>query len=382
MRSTAIERRRVLAGAAAFGVAPWLPRAAFAASANPLYLSARVDLGARTGGGRYFFSGINETGIRAFDIPLPARGHGAAMHPRAPLAVVFARRPGRFALAIDVKRGRIVARLTPPDDRHFYGHGVFSPDGRLLYACENDYERRRGVIGTYAVERDFARVGEWQTHGIGPHDIALMPDGATLAVANGGIATHPDLPRVKLNIPTMAPSLAFLDRRDGRLIAQHRLPKEFHKASIRHLSVAKDGRVAAAMQYQGPKGDLVPLLAVSERAGPLRMLDKPAKAIRALRQYCGSVAFDASGAVIAVSSPRGDVLTFWEAASGRHLLTTAIDDGCGVAAAGGVGQFLASSGRGLLFRIDVPDRKVTPVGAARPGLIGWDNHLIRTARAG
>jgi hypothetical protein len=378
MRSTAIERRRVLATAAAFGVAPWLPRAAIAAAANPLYLSARVDLAARAeGSGKYFFSGIDPAGARTFDIPLPGRGHGAAMHPRAPLAVVFARRPGRFALAIDIKRGRVAARIAPPDDRHFYGHGVFSGDGRLLYACENDYERRRGVIGIYAVERGFARVGEWQTHGIGPHDIALMPGCATLAVANGGIATHPDLPRLKLNIPTMAPSLAFLDRRDGRLIAQHRLPKEFHKASIRHLSVAGDGRVVAAMQYEGPKGDLVPLLAVSERAGPLRMLDKPATAIRALRQYCGSVAFDTSGAVIAASSPRGDVLTFWEAASGRHLFTATIADGCGVAAAGGPGRFVASSGRGLLFRIDVADRTVTPVGAARPGRIGWDNHMVR-----
>jgi hypothetical protein len=367
-----IDRRRVLAAAAAFGLAPWLPRSTGAAALRPLYLSARAD---RNGG--YFFSGFDAAGAWAFDIPLPGRGHGAAAHPRAPLAVVFARRPGRFALAVDVRRGQVVARIAPPDDRHFYGHGVFSPDGHLLYVCENDYENRRGVVGLYARERGFARVGEWPTHGIGPHDIALMPDGATLAVANGGIATHPDLPRLKLNIPTMAPSLVFLDRRDGALIAQRRLPREFHQASIRHLSVAEDGRVAAAMQYQGPKGDLVPLLAVSERGGPLRMFKTPARAIRALRQYCGSVAFDGSGAVIAASSPRGDVLTFWEAASGRHLFTAATDDGCGVAAAGGAGQFLASSGRGLLFHIDVSNRQVVPVGAARPGRFAWDNHMVR-----
>lgn len=369
-----LDRRSVLAAAAAFGLAPWLPRSVGAATSHPLYLSARADPN-----GGYFFSGFDAAGARAFDIPLPGRGHGAAVH--APLAVVFARRPGRFALAVDVRRGQVVARIAPPDDRHFYGHGVFSPDGRLLYVCENDYEKRRGVIGLYERARGFVRVGEWPTHGIGPHDVALMSDGATLAVANGGIATHPDLPRLKLNIPTMAPSLVFLDRRDGALIAQRRLPQEFHQASIRHLSVAGDGRVAAAMQYQGPKGDLVPLLAVSDRAGPLRMFDKPAKAIRALRQYCGSVAFDTSGAVIAASSPRGDVLTFWEAESGCHLFTAAIDDGCGVAAAGGAGQFLASSGRGLLFHIDVPNRLVAPIGAVRPGRFAWDNHMV-AVRAG
>ena len=38
-----------------------------------------------------------------------------------------------------------------------------------------------------------------------------MSDGRTIAVANGGIATHPDFDRVKLNLATMEPSLVRLD---------------------------------------------------------------------------------------------------------------------------------------------------------------------------
>ena len=37
------------------------------------------------------------------------------------------------------------------EGRHFFGHGVFSPDGKLLYATENDFEAARGVIGVYDV---------------------------------------------------------------------------------------------------------------------------------------------------------------------------------------------------------------------------------------
>ncbi|HUV32367.1 MAG TPA: DUF1513 domain-containing protein [Devosiaceae bacterium] len=367
----AIERRRLLALTAAFGLAPCLPVAA--SQPGGLYLSARAD---RRRPGAFAFSGLDAAGSRLFDIPLPGRGHSVAVHPRAPLAVVFARRPGRFAVVVDWRRGQIAARIAPPDDRHFYGHGVFSGDGRLLYACENDFENRRGVIGIYATGRRFARVGEFPSFGIGPHDIHLLPDGVTLAVANGGIATHPDLRRVKLNIPTMAPSLVLLDRRDGGFEKKLQLAPSLHKASIRHLAQARAGRLVAAMQYEGPAGDLVPLIAVSEHGGPLRVFDKPAAAIRALRQYCGSVAFDRAGAMIAASSPRGGVLTFWEADTGAHLFTTEIADVCGVAAAGGAGRFLASSGRGDLFHVDVRGKRVARIGPPSAGGTAWDNHLV------
>jgi len=31
--------------------------------------------------------------------------------------------------------------------RHFFGHGVFSADGKLLYTTDNDYQNARGMIG-------------------------------------------------------------------------------------------------------------------------------------------------------------------------------------------------------------------------------------------
>ena len=40
----------------------------------------------------------------------------------------------------------------------------------------------------------------------------LMPDGETFVVANGGIETHPDYGRAELNLETMDPSVAFVDR--------------------------------------------------------------------------------------------------------------------------------------------------------------------------
>ena len=370
----AIERRgvlRLLAGGLAGTLLPAPFRAEAAAPCEPLYLSARADAV-----GNYRASGFTAEGARVFDLPLPARGHSFAVRPGEREAVHFARRPGRFALVLNLARGVIAQRVASPDGRHFYGHGVFSHDGRLLYATENDFEGERGVIGVYDAARGYTRVGELPSHGIGPHEIALLSGGETLVVANGGIATHPDLPRVKLNLPSMAPSLCFVDRQSGALRRELTLDPALHRLSIRHLAVGPDDTVAVAMQYEGPARDRVPLVALQSGESRLRLLEGPRAVLRAMKNYCGSVCFDRSGRTIAVSAPRGNLMTFWDVGTGRYLSSASVADGCGVAPGPRPGRFLASSGRGGIVVIDARS------GAARSLALGgleaarWDNHLV------
>ena len=130
-----IERRNallLLAGGTAGSLLP-LFRAEATAPAAPLYL------GARAAGGGYRVTGFSADGAPLFDLPLPGRGHSFAVHPGGRCAVHFARRPGRFALVLDLARGAVVREMEAPADRHFYGHGVFSRDRPLLYATENDW---------------------------------------------------------------------------------------------------------------------------------------------------------------------------------------------------------------------------------------------------
>ena len=377
-----IDRRSSLRFFAGGLVGPLLPPSLRAAPAGRIFLSAR-------GGdaGTYWVSGFSAAGAQAFDLPLPARGHSFAVHPDERTAVHFARRPGRFACVIDLARGAIIGGFAAPNDRHFFGHGVFSHDGRLLYASENDFERERGVIGIYDVNDDYRRVGEFASYGIGPHDIRLLSDEKTLVVANGGIQTRPDLPRIKLNLPTMTPSLCYVDRLDGKLLQEIRLGRVLHQLSIRHLAVGNDDTVAIAMQYEGPVGDLVPLVALHrwERAQPARCrdgnlcpLEGPSHILRAMKQYCGGVCFDSSGRVIAVSAPRGHLVTFWDADAGSYLSSARVVDGSGVAPAGRSGEFLASSGRGGVLAIDAWSSTVRPLETAFLKAGRWDNHLVGT----
>ncbi len=368
----ATDRRGFLALAGAGLLVPWLSaaRPAAARPAAALYLSARQDAA-----GEYRLGGFDLAGAMRLDLPLPGRGHALAVHPGRPHGVIFARRPGRFALVIDLARGALVATIETPPGRHFYGHGVFSPAGDLLYATENDFAGERGVVGVYAAAAHYQRLGELPSHGVGPHDIHLLGDGETLVVANGGILTHPELPRAALNLPTMDPSLVYLRRRDGHLLGQVRPEPQLRQLSIRHLAVGPDDSVAVAMQYQGPQGDDVPLVALHRGRGPLRFCRAPHGGWRRLRQYCGSVVFDTTGTLLAVSSPRGNRVLSWEAGSGRFQSGFELPDGCGLVPTPQAGRFLVSSGTGSVVLWDARSGAVQPLAALFAAARRWDNHL-------
>ncbi|MEO1198488.1 MAG: DUF1513 domain-containing protein [Pseudomonadota bacterium] len=300
---------------------------------------------------------------------LAARGHDTVLSPDRSLAVVFARRPGRFALVLDLKQHTRALAFAPPPDRHFYGHGFFTPDGRLLYATENDYEAERGVLGVYDVAARFQRISEIDTYGIGPHEALLMADGRTIAVANGGIVTHPDFPRQKLNLATMTPSLAYLDLPTGDLIDRATLPAHLHRLSIRHMAEAGDGAIWFGGQYEGAETDFVALVGSHRPGRSIALLDAPGDLYRNMSYYVGSVAANRDGTRIATTSPRGGVAIVWDVATRTAIETHRIADVGGVAP--DRGSFRFSDGRGQL----TSRNGSVPV----DGIAHWDNHLTAIA---
>lgn len=251
---------------------------------------------------------LRRDGKEVFRLALPGRGHGFAWDRLVRKAVLFARRPGNWCLVFDPHRPTALRWLASKPGRHFYGHGCFSPDGRLLYASENDFEAALGCLGVYAVREGFRRLGELDSGGVGPHDLCFLP-GQGLLVANGGIETHPDYGRAKLNLPAMRSSLTLLEPRSGRVLCDVRTPDAWQKLSLRHLARDSNGRVWFAAQYEGQRSRPVPLVG---RLGPDRGLvfaDPPHPGWRALEGYAASIA--CCGDRIAVSFPRADRLLFW-----------------------------------------------------------------------
>ncbi|MDA0701658.1 MAG: DUF1513 domain-containing protein [Proteobacteria bacterium] len=336
-----------------------------------LYLGGRGD-----GGDRFWLTGFDDTGAARFDIAMPGRPHGIAVRPDSAESVAFARRPGTFAVVFDAAAGVETGRFEAAEGRHFYGHGLFTADGRHLLTPENDYGRGRSVIGLRDAADGYRQVGELQVEGVGPHDLRLMPDGKTLAVAVGGIRTHPESGRAKLNLETMDPALSVMEIESGRTLDSFRLASRYHKLSIRHLDVTAEGRVAVAMQYEGGKGDCVPLAALFDGGG-LRPLAVPDALERRMRQYAGSVAFDRGGRYLAVTCPRGNLVVIWDAADGALLYEVPFADVCGIAPAMQDGGFILTGAAGHIARFDVAPGRLADLPPHGTG--GWDNHLIASS---
>jgi len=319
---------------------------------------------------------VAATGETLLDSVLPTRGHGICLAPDSKTAAVFARRPGRFAIVFDLPTRAQVGRIDSAPGRHFYGHGVFSADGTRLFATENDFDNAAGKIGIYDAADGFRRLGEWDSHGMEPHEILLMPGGDRLAVANGGIRTHPDSGRDKLNLADMVSSVALLDAHAGTFLAAASPSDDLHKLSLRHLAASPDGRLAIAIQYQGCSGDQVPLLATWDGTGALTFMDDGEPVLTAMRNYCGSVAVDAAGEIVALTSAPGSLATFWRLRDLSLLACHHIPDVCGVAASARAGTFVLSSGTGGMWTYETATDSL--VARSAPALM-WDNHMIACA---
>lgn len=359
------DRRTVLAGLMAVGMSP---RATWADIDNPAYLTAgmRPD-------GVYVLCGLTDAGEIAFELSLPARGHAAAAHPSRPVAVAFARRPGRFALVIDCASGQMLAQLNAPTGRHFYGHGAFSADGVTLYTTENDYDAARGVVGLWAANDGFRRIGEFYSGGVGPHEMLRLPGSDDLVVANGGLETHPETGRAKLNLPLMRPNLTYLSA-EGDVLEQVELDPTLHQNSIRHLDALPTGDVAFAMQWEGAERETPPLLGLHRRGATPRLLSAPSELQARMAGYAGSVAFAGDGETVAITSPRGGMVHVFATRMGNFLHHLDTDDVCGLAAGVSGGSFQLTTGTGATGAWDGS-------GSWSSSYVSraFDNHLVKVA---
>jgi hypothetical protein len=354
------DRRTFLTMAGAAWAATLAPQAAFALSrTDAIYASAFM-----APDGSYGVATLTEAGEIIEQVPLPARAHGMTWSPVTNRAVAFARRPGTYAMIFAPDDSIEPIVITSVEGRHFYGHGCFSADGRLLYATENDFAGNRGMIGVYDGTDGFARIGEFPSYGIGPHDMTLSADGHMLVVANGGIETHPDFGRTKLNLDHMEPSLALIDTATGNLIERHAMPDTLRQLSTRHVDIDATGKIWFACQYEGARNDLPPLAGSFARGEDIRFLDLPEEVTLALANYVGAIAVNRRDGLVGLTSPKGGTAVTVDARTGLVVRQEQLADAAGIAPA--ADGFVASSYSGTF-------------GKTR-SRVAWDQHIVRVGK--
>ena len=352
-----------LAGLAA-GTLPLKSLLAGTPQALPFLLTASDDLQ-----GKHFISALDHAGAVLFNVSVPDRCHGGCLRPVSHHAVIFARRPGRHFFVVDTASGALSQQINAGADHHFYGHGVFSPDGQYLYATANHIVSGDGRILVYDATKDYGLVNEFPLDGMDPHELRLLPDGETLVVAMGGIHTHPDYDRIKLNLDTMAPATVLVNRHSGTVLRRYK-PSN-HQLSAHHLDVSPEGVVVVGYQYEGPEWEAPPLIALLDtRMATYTEIELSPEQQVEMKNYVASVAINAATSVAAITAPRGNRVVLINYRTGERLNSLNVPDVAGVLACDD--GFLVTSGQGGIYEIPEHHGSAVMLGNAKAT---WDNHL-------
>jgi len=208
------------------------------------------------------------------------------------------------------------------------------------------------------------RIGEYDAHGVGTHDMTVSDDGRLIVIANGGIETHPDFGRTKLNIDSMEPSLVLLDAATGQLIQKHTMPDRLRQLSTRHVDLGDDGRIWFACQYEGPRNDLPPLVGHFAKGEDVAFVDLPEETTMRLANYVGAIAVNRREGLVGLTSPNGNAAVTLDAKTGRVVSEVSVREAAGVAPAA---RGIAVSSYDGFFEALRSD-------------VAWDQHIVRITR--
>ncbi len=306
-------------------------------------------------------------------VSLPARPHEVLRDGGgAGIAYAVSRRPGEWLWKVDIETGVVVRSMALDDSRRFEGHGLLWGIGatphRALLTTQSDTDAGRGIVGVHD-DADLQVVGEWQTGGLGPHQICYWPAAGKLIVANGGLLALPETGRADRSQGPLRSSLAAIEPANGQLERVWDPP--LAGVSLRHLAVSDDGVLGVAMQ-QLPEpeggGDSPVLALLRTPQSRLEIATAGDSRVARWKGYAGSIS--ARGSYFAVTCPRAGLVAIWKS-NGSLTAELAIPGAWGIAAH--QSGWWVTNPSGDLYSIDA-DQYETSLVRSDHGR-HWDNHM-------
>ena len=230
--------------------------------------------------------------------------HGFSPHPAAPHRAAFqkAARGGH----VDLVEKRFLGPIAPKPGHHFYGHGVHSADGEVIFAVESRLDDSVGVI-TVRDGKTFAIVDEFPSFGDRPHDCMLVDGGGVLAITNGGG------PRSS----TRPGSVTFVSVADRRLLDKREIVTQ--KLNAGHFAITDAGALAVvSAPREGLAETEVGGVSLSGDAGKLAYMAEPQALASRMVGEALSVCIDEVSGHVVVTHPHAHLVSIWHL--GRRAL--------------------------------------------------------------
>jgi len=322
---------------------------------------------------------INQHGVLIFDsdgnvlsdFDVPHEVHLACFTPDQTSVLVCSRKPGAELLKYSF-HGQLQASLSPLENQHFEGHGIFSKDGRSLYVTASDYEKKEGRLLILNTE-DLSLQYDLSSGGIGPHELVWQSDNI-IAIANTGVLTHPDSGREILNKDNIQSNISLFDINSKTINQQWPIPMS--GLSARHMDTMTDGSLVIGCQYKKEDKRPACIAFLSLKHG-LQFADTNNDKLHwDMKGYSASIKAIPSTTQALITNPRGHLLSHWDQETQTKLLSTnKIRFNKGLTVHPIQAKAWISQGPGTLLELDLVSNKVKEKSIAVKKNIWWGNHM-------
>ena len=318
---------------------------------------------------QHYAAAFTPEGECYFIQPIPERSHHSEYLPNQGQVLFFDRSPGTHFYVIDIDSKKLVQTITAPENRYYSGHGVIDKDNRL-FVTENDATTHEGYIGIYEPNNGYTRTGDFPTHGIEPHQLLLKPNSNELIVANGGLIK---IDGEIINTDNFESTVVYLNTQTGSLIKQYFAPDP--QNSLRHMAISDEGTMFVGAQSYNP--NTIPLIFQHTNEEKLIPFEADEFMWDAHNQYTASLAV--KGNTLAVTSPRGNITSFWDVKENSFIQQKAFQDCAGIVTLEhNKNLFTVTSGIGSIVKVKDKQPGISTdrvLQDAEISNLSWDNHL-------
>ncbi len=201
---------------------------------------------------RIFACHISTGKVQTIDVPL--RGHQISQHPFEKNLIFTSEKWGLKSVLVDLKTEKVLALAQSEDGTRFFGHSLFSGDGKYIICSELDDKIGESYLGCRD-SRTLKLIKRIPTRGIFAHQIASADNGKTVMVMNAGAYVQSNSKNAphwqKSPVMHSDSKLNLIDLHSEQLIKSTSLGR----SGFAHFALDQTDGSAVVVGHASPEGD-------------------------------------------------------------------------------------------------------------------------------